>query len=101
MATIFNMHAIEYPTKTTNQMFTFLLKQLKINCTANNVNKNHKGKFPAREPLSNIDLINHYSDTVTEMKNRGIIHSNNVLGDLGEYFAIEYYTNTLGLPKLQ
>lgn len=51
--------------------------------------------------LNNIDLINHYSDTVTEMKNRGIIHSNNVLGDLGEYFAIEYYTNTPGLPKLQ
>lgn len=51
--------------------------------------------------LSNTELIDHYSIIVAEMKSRGIIHSNNVLGDLGEYYAIEYYTNTPGLPKLQ
>lgn len=53
------------------------------------------------EELSNSELLNQYSNIVAEMKSRGIIYSNNVLGDLGEYFAIEYYTNTPGLPKLQ
>lgn len=51
--------------------------------------------------LDNLEIINLYSDTIIEMKNRGIIHSNNVVGDLGEYSVVEYYNNTPGLPKLQ
>ena len=35
------------------------------------------------------------------LKERGIIRSKNIIGDLGEYLAIEHYCNTPNLPKLQ
>jgi len=38
---------------------------------------------------------------MNELKRRGIIRSKNLLGDLGEYFAINHYCNTPGLPNLQ
>ena len=47
------------------------------------------------------DLINQYSNIIKELKERGVIRTKNLLGDLGEYLAIEYYCNTGGLPKLQ
>ena len=47
------------------------------------------------------EIITLYSSSIKELKRRGIIRTNNVLGDLGEYLAIEYYKNTKGLPKLQ
>lgn len=34
------------------------------------------------------------------MKSRNVIRTNNVIGDLGEYLAIEHYNNTAGLPTL-
>lgn len=46
------------------------------------------------------ELINLYSMTIKELKRRNIIRTNNVVGDLGEYLAIEIYNNTPGLPKL-
>lgn len=46
------------------------------------------------------ELINLYSMTIKELKRRNIIRTNNVVGDLGEYLAIETYNNTPGLPKL-
>lgn len=46
------------------------------------------------------ELINLYSMTIKELKRRNIIRTNNVVGDLGEYLAIELYNNTPGLPKL-
>lgn len=46
------------------------------------------------------ELINLYSKTIKELKRRNIIRTNNVVGDLGEYLAIEIYNNTPGLPKL-
>lgn len=42
-----------------------------------------------------------YSDIIKELKARKIIRTKNVLGELGEYLAIQYYNNTPGLPKLQ
>lgn len=47
------------------------------------------------------ELIGLYSDLLCEMKNQGLIRSKNVVGDLGEYIVIDYYTKTRGLPKLQ
>ena len=35
------------------------------------------------------------------LKEREIIRSKNIVGDLGEYLAIEHYCNTPNLPKLQ
>ncbi len=32
------------------------------------------------------------------LKARGVIRTNNLLGDLGEYLAIECYNHTAGLP---
>lgn len=51
--------------------------------------------------LSAEQLIELYSLVIKELKEREIIRSKNVVGDLGEYIAINYYSKTKGLPKLQ
>ncbi|MCP3685741.1 MAG: hypothetical protein GY861_24095 [bacterium] len=51
--------------------------------------------------LSNEDLINSYGAFLTELRDRGIIRSKNVVGDLGEYIAIDFYNKTPGLPNMQ
>lgn len=51
--------------------------------------------------LRNEELISVYGNIIHELKKRKIIRSKNVVGDLGEYLAINYYCNTKGLPKLQ
>lgn len=51
--------------------------------------------------LSNEDLIKAYGGVIKELKSRNIIRTKNVVGDLGEFLAIEYYCKTKGLPKLQ
>ncbi len=38
---------------------------------------------------------------IKEMKTRKLIRSNNIVGDLGEYLALETYNSGRGLPKLQ
>ena len=47
------------------------------------------------------ELIGIYSDLLKEMKKQKLIRSKNVVGDLGEFIVIDYYTKTKGLPKLQ
>lgn len=51
--------------------------------------------------LSDTDLIMTYGAVIQERKTRGIIRSKNVLGDLGEHLAINHYSQTKGLPRLQ
>ena len=51
--------------------------------------------------LEKYDLIMLYGQIIEELKNRNIIRSKNVVGDIGEYLAVNYYTKTPGLPKLQ
>lgn len=51
--------------------------------------------------LSTDDLIDLYARIPDELKERGVIRTNNFLGDLGEYRAIEHYNGTPGLPNLQ
>ena len=51
--------------------------------------------------LSDMELIGAHSDIIHLLKERKIIHSKNVIGDLGEYLAIKYYCDTPNLPKLQ
>lgn len=45
--------------------------------------------------LSDNDLIHAYGTVIDELKQRKIIRSKNVLGDLGEYLANKYYCETL------
>ncbi len=51
--------------------------------------------------MSNTEIVQLYSDSIKELKNRGILRTNNVIGELGEYLAIDIYSRTPGLPKLQ
>ena len=51
--------------------------------------------------LEKYDLIMLYGQIIDELKHRNVIRSKNVVGDIGEYLAIDYYTKTSGLPKLQ
>ncbi|MFP6583669.1 MAG: hypothetical protein VCD00_14105 [Candidatus Hydrogenedentota bacterium] len=51
--------------------------------------------------LSNSEMIKLYGDVVKELRTRKIIRTKNVVGDLGERLAIDYYSNTKGLVKLQ
>ncbi|MEM1406765.1 MAG: hypothetical protein AAGG59_08325 [Bacteroidota bacterium] len=51
--------------------------------------------------LTNTELISAYSDIIQLLKERGVIRTKNLLGDLGEYLAIEHFNNTSGLVNLQ
>jgi hypothetical protein len=51
--------------------------------------------------INDMELIRAHRDIMRLLKKRGIIHSKNVIGDLGEYLAIRYYCDTPNLPKLQ
>jgi hypothetical protein len=51
--------------------------------------------------LSDKELVQAYSELLKELKRRKIIRTKNVIGELGEYLAIDFYNSTPGLPKLQ
>lgn len=53
------------------------------------------------ERLSDVELIDAYIKTIKTLKERGIIQSKNVIGDIGEYLVLSHYNNTPGLPNLQ
>ncbi len=53
------------------------------------------------EKLSDIELIKSYSKVIELLKERGIVRTKNITGELGEHYAVEYYTSTPNLPKLQ
>jgi|TARA_B110001450_G_C17494288_1_gene429662 hypothetical protein len=45
-------------------------------------------------------LISPSSEAFQELKKRGILRTNNVVGELGEHYAIEFYNSTPSLPGL-
>ena len=53
------------------------------------------------EQFSNSGLIELYPALLKELKSRGIIRTNNLIGELGEYLAASAYQNNPKLPKLQ
>jgi hypothetical protein len=55
----------------------------------------------ALEKYSTTELIQLYSEIISKLKSRGVIRTKNIVGDLGEYLAIEHYNKTPGLPNLQ
>lgn len=46
------------------------------------------------------ELIQLYSQTIKELKKRGVIRTKNVLSELGEYMVYEYFSNDPSLPNL-
>lgn len=51
--------------------------------------------------LSTNELIQAYSEIIMQLKKRGVIRTKNLVGDLGEYLAIEHFNNTSGMSNLQ
>ena len=53
------------------------------------------------QKYTNEEIIQLYSSLIKELKNRKIIRTKNIIGDLGEHLAIFHYNNIPGLPNLQ
>ena len=51
--------------------------------------------------LANQELIGLYPKVIKELKRREIVRTKNLVGELGEFYAVEFYKNALGLPKIQ
>ena len=51
--------------------------------------------------LSDSEVIELYPKILNELKSRGIIRTNNLIGELGEYFVASTYKKTPSLPNLQ
>jgi hypothetical protein len=47
-----------------------------------------------------INLIENISTSIKKLREKNIIRTNNLLGDLGEFLAVEYYNNHGDLPNL-
>ncbi|MCC9623284.1 hypothetical protein LPB41_16540 [Thalassospira sp. MA62] len=57
-----------------------------------------------KELIKNLDdyqLVELYGLWINELKERKMIRTNNIIGELGEYLAIKYYSETSHLPTLQ
>lgn len=50
--------------------------------------------------ISDSELISLYGELISELKKRSIIRTKNVVGDLGERFAIDFYSNSENLENL-
>ena len=51
--------------------------------------------------LSTEELISAYGDLIQLLKQRGVIHTKNVVGDIGEHLAVNYYNSRTDLAKLE
>jgi len=45
-------------------------------------------------------LISPSSDAYVELKERGVLRTKNVVGELGEHYAVDFYNNSPKLPNL-
>jgi hypothetical protein len=45
-------------------------------------------------------LISPSSDAYIELKERGVLRTKNTVGELGEYYAVDFYNNNPALPNL-
>lgn len=51
--------------------------------------------------MENLYLIENYGKLIQKLKEEKIIRTKNVVGEIGEFYAIHYFNKTKGLPKLQ
>ena len=56
--------------------------------------------IPEIDKVETTDLIKIYSQIITELKDRKVIRTKNLIGEMGEYLVIDHYNKTSGLPKL-
>lgn len=53
------------------------------------------------DKLDTAELIEAYSQIIIKLKERKIIRTKNLLGDLAEFLVIDHFTKTPNLPNLQ
>ena len=53
------------------------------------------------EKLSTEEIIKLYPKILKELKNRKVIQSKNLIGEIGEFLAISYYNKNPNLPNLK
>lgn len=53
------------------------------------------------EELNSEELWLGYADIQQELKKRNLVRTNNIVGERGEFLAIETYSSISGLPNLQ
>ena len=53
------------------------------------------------EKLSTEEIIKLYPKILKELKNRNVIQSKNLIGEIGEFLAISYYNKNPNLPNLK
>ena len=53
------------------------------------------------EKLSTDEIIQLYPKILKELKKRDVIQSKNLIGEIGEYLAIEHYNKNPNLPNLK
>ena len=51
--------------------------------------------------LETLEIIKLYSEILIELKERKIIRSKNLVGELGEYLVIEVFNSNKDLPNLK
>ncbi len=51
--------------------------------------------------MNSVKVIKEYGEVVKKLKQENIIRTGNVVGEIGEFYAINYFNKTKGLPKLQ
>ena len=51
--------------------------------------------------LSTEEIIELYPKIISELKNRDVIQSKNLIGEIGEFMAISHYNKTPNLPNLK
>ena len=51
--------------------------------------------------FTDIDLVTIYGQILKEMRNRTLIRTKNVVGELGEFIVVDYYNKQSWLPNLQ
>lgn len=51
--------------------------------------------------LKDSEVWDVYASSIKELKSRKLIRTRNIVGERGEFLAIETYENTSGLPNLQ
>jgi hypothetical protein len=51
--------------------------------------------------LKTSEIIQIYSEIIKQLKKRNIIRTKNLLGDLAEYLAIDFFNKTPNMPNLQ
>ena len=66
------------------------------------VSRNYKTKMSIKlETLETLEIIKLYSEILIELKERKVIRSKNLVGELGEFLVLEVFNSNNELPNLK